>query len=491
MGYRKIRKLKKDQPDQTGDVRTLNSRVSYQTTLEEFKDSADLFYNTIPHLNLHFILLKNIANEKKIQMYLVDPFENADGGQVQDILSEKMYMKSNDPDTVYNAILSGQAAIFFRDQAHIVDVFGPETRAVNESGTESVISGPHEAFNESAGKSISLIRRRIKSTRLKVVKLKAGEVTKTDIYLLYIEGLVNTDMLSMLKKRITSIEIDGVFDTNMLVQMIDDNPFSLFPQFLTTERPDAASSKLIEGKIIGITDGSPYAFIAPTSIFEFFNSPDDYYQRWAVATALRVLRYSALFITIFLTAFYVALTTFHYEMIPTRLLITLMESRSKVPFPPIYEAMLLEFTIELLREAGARLPTKIGQTIGIVGGIVIGQAAVQAGFTSNILIISVALSAVASFVVPSYIMSSSIRIIRFLLIFMAGIWGNYGIMVGLSMILIHLSGVKSLSTSYLTPLAPFFGRDLRDIVFRAPFSLLKTRPAQERTPNSVRTKRKI
>jgi hypothetical protein len=276
----------------------------------------------------------------------------------------------------------------------------------------------------------------------------------------------------------------------MLIQYIDDFPNSIFPLFPTTERTDSAISRLVAGRVIGILDGSPSVFSAPASFFEFFSSPDDYYQRWLLGTATRILRFIAFLITVNFTALYVSVTTFHYEMVPEALLLTLTESRSRVPFPPIYEALLMEVTIELLREAGARLPTKIGQTIGIVGGIVIGQAAVQAGLTSNILIIAVASSAISSFVIPSYVMSASIRLIRFGLIFLAGMMGNLGLMMGIAMVVIHLSGLTSLNTSYITPVSPFKFKDWRDVFIRAPFWALKERPSQSKSPNKIREKMK-
>ncbi|WP_254052785.1 spore germination protein [Bacillus sp. V59.32b] len=465
--------------------------VSLKDTLATFKDCDDLTQNTIPQYQLHYLYFENLVNEIKVKEFLVDPFDVNKSPEVEQILAQERYTEIKDKNILYQGLLSGEAAIFHKDKAYLVNVFGPETRAVNESETESVITGPHEAFNESAGQSISLIRRRVRSSHLKTIRISVGEITKTDIYLLYIENIVNKDFVEMFNKRVGSIKIDGIFDSNMLIQMIEDNPYSIFPQYLTTERPDVAASKLIEGKIVAITDGSPTATVAPTSFFDFFNSPDDYYQRWALGSFLRLLRYIAFGITIFFTAFYVSLTTYHYEMIPRPLLLTLLESRSRVPFPPLLEALLMEITIELLREAGARLPTKIGQTIGIVGGIVIGQAAVEAGFTSNVLIISVAISAIASFVIPSYMMSASIRLVRFGIIILAGMWGNYGIMLGIALVLIHLTGITNMGTSYLTPITPLYPQDLKDVFIRSPFSMLKSRPVQSRTPNPIREKKKL
>lgn len=257
---------------------------------------------------------------------------------------------------------------------------------------------------------------------------------------------------------------------------------------VTTERPDVVISKIIGGRIVGFLDGSPSVFSGPTSFFDFFSSPDDYYSRWILGSATRILRMIGFILTLVLTALYVSAITYHYEMIPHAMLYNLTESRSKVPFPPLFEAMMMETTIELLREAGARLPTKIGQTIGIVGGIVIGQAAVQAGFTSNILIMTVATSAITSFVVPSYIMSGSIRLIRFGFILLAGLLGNLGLIIGIGFMTIHLAGIKSLGTSYLTPISPFNLSDILDTFIRGPFWAFKKRPSIVKTKNANRNK---
>lgn len=487
MGF--FKKKYKEKPS-INEHKSNNGTVSLEETLLTFKECDDLTHNTVPQFQLQYLYFENLVNEIKVKEFLVDPFDVNKSPDVEQVLAQERYTEIKDKNKLYQGLLSGEAAIFYKDTAYLVNVFGPETRSVNESGTESVITGPHEAFNESAGQSISLIRRRVRSSHLKIVKIPVGEITKTDIYILYIENIVNKDFLEMFKKRIESIKTHGIFDSNMLIQMIEDNPFSVFPQYLTTERPDVAAAKLIGGKIVAITDGSPTAIAAPTSFFDFFNSPDDYYQRWAIGSFLRLIRYISFMITIFFTPFYVSLTTFHYEMIPRSLLLTLLESRSRVPFPPLLEALLMELTIELLREAGARLPTKIGQTIGIVGGIVIGQAAVEAGFTSNVLIISVAISAIASFVIPSYIMSASIRLVRFGIIILAGMWGNYGIILGLALVLIHLTSITNMGVSYLIPITPLYPQDLKDTLIRAPFSMLKKRPAQTRTDNVIHQKTK-
>jgi hypothetical protein len=422
---------------------------------------------------------------------VVLPLQTAQESEgVAALLNRSPFCAESDAKKLVVGILSGQVAIFYKNDAYLIDVSGFQSRAISQSETELVITGPHDAFTEKSNVNLALIRQRIKSSHLKVIKLCVGEVSKTDVYILYIQDIANMQYVDEAIRRISNIEQDSIFDTNMLMQLIDDAPYSIFPQFLTSERPDAICSKLVAGRVVGIVEGSPSAFSAPASFFEFFSSSDDYYQRWLLGTAIRLLRLLALVITINFTALYVSVTTFHYEMIPEALLLTLTESRSKVPFPPLYEALFLEVTIELLREAGARLPTKIGQTIGIVGGIVIGQAAVQAGLTSNILIIAVASSAIASFVTPAYVMSASIRLLRFGLIVLAGVWGNFGLAIGVSAIVIHMCGLTSLGSSYLSPVAPFNWRDWKDTFIVAPFRFLVERPSQAKPLNKVRNKMK-
>lgn len=456
--------------------------------LHEFHDCTDLIYRSYPHLQIELVYFEHQVDQDKLFRDVMNPILNIPDNDTQALLNQSPFSAATDMKELVIGILSGRIAIFHKQDAYLANVFGFQSRPVGESETETVITGPHDAFTERAGTNLALIRQRIKSSHLKIIKLSVGEITKTDVYVLYIKDIVNMRYVDEAIARIKNIEVDAIFDTNMLLQMIDDSPYSIFPQFLTSERPDTIGSKLIAGRVIGIVDGSPSAFSAPTSFFEYFSSSDDYYQRWLLGTASRLLRFLALLITITFTALYVSVTTFHYEMIPENLLLTLTESRSKVPFPPLYEALFLETTIELLREAGARLPTKIGQTIGIVGGIVIGQAAVQAGLTSNILIIAVAASAIASFVTPAYVMSASIRLLRFGLIMLAGIWGNFGLAVGICAIVIHMSGLTSLGSSYLTPVAPFQPKDWKDVFIIAPFRFLIERPTQSKSPNQVRNK---
>ncbi len=462
------------------------TEITLPHLLNEFSDCADFIHHTYAAKRIDVLFFGHMIDETRLASELMHYLHTNE--DLYTLLQHSNFIRTNNSKETVEGILAGNAVMLYGDMAYFIDVSSDISRAIDQSETETVITGPHESFNEVASTNLSLIRRRVKSSHLKVVKLPVGEVTNSNIYVLYIKDLVNMELVQLITKRIEKIEIDAVYDINMVIQYIDDDPYSIFPQFLTSERPDAIASKLVAGRIVGMMDGSPSMFSAPTSFFEFFSSSDDYYQRWMLGTATRLLRFIAFIITISFTSLYVSITTFQYEMIPENLLITLAESRSRVPFPPVLEALLMETTIELLREAGARLPTKIGQTIGIVGGIVIGQAAVSAGLTSNILIISVAASAISSFVIPSYIMSASFRLIRFGLILLAGIWGNMGIAFGISYIVIHLSGLTSLGTSYVTPIAPYKPKDWLDVFIRAPFSMIRERPSQSKTPNKIRNR---
>lgn len=469
-------------PDQDNQPPTLAH------TLEEFKDCSDVTHESFPEHQVDLIYFDQLVDKEKLSRHILSPLFTGTEQEVSKMLQHLKSFHTNSSKNLIVNILAGGVGVFHGSNAFVFNVYSPENRSISQSETETVITGPHDAFTEQINTSLAMIRARLRSSHLKVIKLSVGEVTKTDVYLLYMKDIVNMRFVDEAKKRIEKIEVDAILDTNMIIQYMDDNVYSIFPQFLTSERPDAIVSKLVAGRVVGMVDGSPSAFSAPTSFFEFFSSSDDYYQRWILGSAIRLLRFIAFVITISFTAMYVSVTTFHYEMIPENLILTLTESRSRVPFPPLYEALLMEVTIELLREAGARLPTKIGQTIGIVGGIVIGQAAVQAGLTSNILIIAVASSAIASFVIPSYVMSASIRLIRFGLILLAGLFGNLGILFGITAIVIHLSSLTSLGSSYLNPVAPFEPSDWKDIFIRAPFSSLRDRPTQSDSPNKVRNK---
>jgi spore germination protein len=439
-----------------------------QQFISDFNSSSDLSVTEFPHLTVKIYYFSYLINKDHYEQFLAN-IRNITPEELQSFLYHSEFKVLTDMNSVEEAILSGSAILFTDKEAYNLPFKEGMGRSISPSETETVILGAHDSFVESIDVNLSLIRKRVMSSQLKTIKLHVGNKAKRTVYLLYIEGVASGKDLEEIKQRILSIKNDAIVDTNMLVQFIDEHPNSPFPQFYTTERPDVIAYKLFDGKIVGFMDNSPFAFCTPVSFFDFMESMDDFGQRWIVSTFIKVTRYIAILVTLLFTALYVAVTTYHYEMIPQALLPTLLESRSKVPFPPVIEALFLEFLLELLREAGARLPTKVGQTIGIVGGIVIGQAAVQAGITSNILIIVVAASAIASFVVPSYLLSASIRIVRFGFIIISGFWGNLGIIFGMGILIIHLSSLTNLNSPYLLPISPMYPKFFKYSLIRGPF----------------------
>jgi hypothetical protein len=350
-------------------------------------------------------------------------------------------------------------------------------RQANDTENEFSVVGPKVGFIENIGTNLYLLRQNIVSSDLIFEEITIGSLSKTKVVLAYIDGVTNPQYVNTARQRLSEVDFDAVFDSSNLEQAISDNSNTPFPILLTTERVDRATYALILGQVAILVDGSPYVITGPTTLLDFFISPEDYFLPWIVGTFFRVIRLLGVIFSVFATPVYVAVLTFHYEVIPQDLLGPLINSRSNVPFPPILEVIFLELTIELLREAGARLPNKIGQTLGIVGGIVIGQASVEAALTSSVLLIVVALSALASFTTPIFKMSNTIRIIRFPFILLAAIWGGLGIVIGLVFLLAHLLRIKSLGNPYLVPIFPFRSNDYADSVIRSSFEIMKKRPS--------------
>lgn len=354
-------------------------------------------------------------------------------------------------------------------------------RQNNDSENEFSVVGPKVGFVENIGTNLHLLRRQIVTPNLIFRELTLGTMSKTKIVIAYIDRIVNEQVLQTVTQRVSEIEFDIIFDTSLLDQMLSDNSSSPFPSFVSTERVDKAVYALIEGQIAILADGSPYVITGPSTLFDFFTSPEDYYLPWVLGSFFRLIRMFGVMFSILASPIYVAVLTYHYEMIPKDLLGPIIFSRSNVPFPPILEVLFLEITIELLREAGARLPTKVAQTLGIVGGIVIGQASVDAALTSNILLIIVALGALASFTTPVYKMSNTIRFIRFPIILFASCWGGIGIVFSICFLLIHLGKLESFGNPYLVPLYPLRLKDFTDSFIRSSYELTVKRPSYLRT----------
>ncbi|MDR4889904.1 spore germination protein [Fredinandcohnia sp. QZ13] len=377
---------------------------------------------------------------------------------------------------ITDGILQGKSVLFVDQSAvaFLLDTGKWPERSIEDTPIESSIYAEHIGFTESGSKNIALIRKHIQNQNLKIKEYIIGERGKTKVSILYLDDVANPELIKELDTRLIKIKVDSITNCVVLEEYIEDNPYSPFPQFLVTERTDLAASEILAGRMVMVVDGAPNVLVAPATFFSFFKSMDDYTSRWLVASFIRLLRYVGFFMAIFLPATYIAVIAFHFEVIPLKLLMSIGVSRERVPFPPFIEALIMEIALEMLREAGIRLPAKIGQTVGIVGGIVIGQAAVQAGIVSNIMVIVVALTAVASFIIPNYQMGASIRLIRFPMMILASLFGFVGLSVGLMILIIHLIELKSLGISYASPVSPLRFQDWKDLFIRFPqWSILK------------------
>lgn len=353
-------------------------------------------------------------------------------------------------------LLSGFALVFLNGTVGglVVNVADIPSRAPSQAEIESTIFGPMIAFTESMEKNIALLRSYITNSDFIEEQLQLNSETKTLASMLYMKDTNALPFVEVIKKRVLNRRVKGVIGSPLFLKLLTDNKYSLFPELSLSERPDRTAQAILEGKIVIMVEGNSQVILGPSTFFDFFHSVEDRYSAWGIGLFIRIIRALALVISIYLTPMYVAALTFHYEMIPIPLLEPLLSTRSHVPFPPLIEALVMEISLELLREAGARLPTKVGQTMGIVGGIVIGQAAVQAGFTSNVLIMLGALAALGSFTTPNYMMSSSIRFMRFPVLIVAGMLGLIGIVIITAFFLIHLLRMTSYGKPYLYPLFP-------------------------------------
>lgn len=389
-----------------------------------------------------------------------------------------------------NAALSGDTLLFIDelDCVYVIATRSWPARGVSDPAGETVIRGAREGFTEIVRLNTALIRRRIRDTRLRIKSKTMGIRSKTDMAIMYIDDIVNKEVLQELEDRIDKINIDAVFDSGYIGQLIEDNKYSPFPQIQSTERPDVVAAALYEGRVALIVDNSPFAIIVPTTLPNLFQSPDDYYQRWMHSSIVRIIRILSIFISITAPSLYVSITSFHTATIPTELAYAIAASREGLPFPAFIEAIIMEVFLALLMEAVVRLPRPIGATIGIVGGLIIGQSAVSAGIVSPIMIIIVAITAITTFVTPNYEVTGALRLVRVLLIIAAAIVGLYGVMTGLILLLIHLVRMKSFGIPYLAPAVSTNTKDLKDLYIRAPISALKERPEYMKTGDKIRQK---
>ncbi|MFS0907556.1 spore germination protein [Priestia aryabhattai] len=444
------------------------------------------------------VYVEGIVDNQSIQEYLLQSMmkdndkEKLNEHDALDLISEDMMTVGNvssinNWDDLFLALMAGDTLVLVDgvDQALSASTKGGEKRSISESSTQMVVRGPKGAFTESIGTNTSMVRRIIKTPDLWTETLKVGRATKTDVAIMYIHGIANDKVVEEICQRLHKIDIDSILESGYIEQLIEDQTMTPFPTMYNTERPDVVAGNLLEGRIAIFVDGTPFVLLAPAVFMQFFQSAEDYYARFDIATSIRLLRVFMFLISIIAPATYVAVTTFHQEMVPTTLIVAIAAQREAVPFPAFVEALVMELTFEILREAGIRLPKAIGSAVSIVGALVIGQAAVQASIVSPAMVIIVSITAIASFATPSFDMAISARLIRFLFMLGAASFGFYGIILVLLMMVVHLCSLRSFGVPYMAPFAPFIPVNMGDTVVRLPWWTLRQRPRLVST-NTVR-----
>ena len=401
---------------------------------------------------------------------------------VSDLIDESNVMNSVGKVLTGSTVLivDGIPSVFIIGTAH------GKTRNLEEPVSEALVRGPRVGFTEKLSVNTSLLRQHGENQHLSIIEMEVGERIKKQLVLAYIDEIVEPDLVKEVRKRIETINLDDVAESGYIEQLIEDNYLSPFTQVQSTERPDRVVAALLEGRVAILLDGTPFALIVPVTFNMLLQSPEDYYERWLPSSLIRLLRYFAAGITLFGPSLYIAFVSFHQGLIPTKLALSMMGTRQGVPFPALIEALIMEVAIEILREAGLRLPKPIGPTMGIVGGLVIGEAAVQAGIVSPIMVIVVALTAISSFAIPQYNAGITLRMLRFVSMFSAALFGLYGIILFFLFLCSHLVKLKSFGVPYLSPTVPYRAGDWKDFMVRMPFRMMKHRPRLLKPKDSIR-----
>ncbi|QWH80602.1 spore germination protein [Bacillus mycoides] len=459
---------------------------SLQDLIDKMKQSSDFVnYHTSDDETMPYWIsyYRPSLDGEKLQKYLMPTLLERPCAPLEE-LKEHIPMSgitiTNDLQKIEDMVLKGHAIIQLNQQDQkcmLANIAIDNYRAPTPPLNESTVIGPQEGFVEDIDTNINLVRKRLPVLDLHTKEMIIGEFSKTKVVMMYLDNLAEKDNVDFLEESLRALEYDQINDSAYIQELMGEK--SIFPLYINTERTDRVTKALIDGKIAIFVDGSPSVLLTPVSYFDFFISPEDYNVSWLYATFSRILRLIAVLFSICATPLYVAILNYHYELIPSDLLETLILSRAQVPFPPLIEALFLELAIDLLREAGARLPMKVGQTLGIVGGIVIGQASVQAGLTSNILLIIVALSALASFITPIYKMGNAVRLLRFPFLIFAEIGGLFGISLGFMFLFTHLFRLTSLRKPYAL-FYPTRQQSFKDSWIRFPLTMIDTRDVQAR-----------
>jgi Bacillus/Clostridium GerA spore germination protein. len=473
-----------------------NLSQDYSEFKQILNNCSDIVYREFKinkSLDALLIYIDAFVNVEQIDLNILKPLLNYDFNNINNSLINSTELNDfirtqvvsigdvNKTMSLHEAIddiLKGNAILMVNGlkEAISLDVKKYEKRNVTEPVMEPVVRGPRDGFTEDIKTNLVLVRKRLKTPSLKMEKILVGRLSKTIIYVSYLEGIASSSLVKDIKERISKIDIDAVLESGYIEELIEDNHFSVFSQFGYTERPDKLCSSMLEGHVGILIDNTPLALMAPQTLFETMQTSEDSYERYLPSIMIRFVRYIFLGLAFSLPSFYIALLTYHQGMIPKKLLFTIWASRENVPFPVLVEAIVMEIFFEGLREAGLRLPSGTGQTVSVVGALVIGDAAVKAGVVSSSMVIIVSITGIASFIIPRYNLSLSVRVLRFFMMILAGTFGLYGMFIGFLVVLIHMAKLNSFGIPYLTPLAPLDLSGLKDVLIRVPWSFMNKRP---------------
>lgn len=464
------------QPNQKDTIISPSLEENHNRLKAIFQDCDDMIIRPLKKQQSKSLIVffKSMVDQQIVDRDVLKPLTEIDGPLTIETAFDHMCVANlqivEDWQEIVRRLPYGFLALLVdgEEKAILAEVTGFETRSISAPEREVVVRGPDEAFTENVEITLSQIRRRLPVPELKVKQFIIGRTSHTRVLLFYLDGIVNQDVLEEMMERLKQVDLDVLNDGNKLQQFISDNPLSPFPQMLSTERPDRAVYELNRGKVVLAVNGTPNVLIAPHVLVDGFVTMEDYYHHFLFTSAVRLLRYINIVISLLGPSVYIALTTFHIEALPTSLLINLAAAREAVPFPALIEALLMEIAIETLREAGIRLPRAVGQAISIVGALIIGQAAVDAGLVSQAMVVVVAITGIAGFSTPYYETGITLRLLRFPIMFLSAVLGMYGVLFGTIAILIHLSHLRSIGVPYLAPITPTVWRDWKNVFWLSP-----------------------
>lgn len=426
---------------------------------------------TIQNKQIFILYIPQITNRNSLSENAIKPLLQYNGQQeitADLVMSSIIYLddvfSEEDKNKITDYIVKGSSVIIVSGSSNyiVANTEQVEKRSIQSPEVEASVRSPRDAFNENLDSNISLIRHRIKDSTLKIDYCTVGRRTKTSVAVIYLQDVANSKHVTELKNILEGIDVDGVLESGYIQKFISNKNSTLFPQVGISERSDSACANILEGRVCILVDGSNLALISPKNFIGFLDAGDDHYDNIYIGKFLKVLRFSALVMTLTLSSLYVTVVAFHSDILPAQYILALAASRVQVPVNALTEALLMELVLELLREANLRLPKQIGSSISIVGTIVIGQAAVSAGLVSPLMVIIVALSSMASFAVTDYTIMNPIRLLKFLMIFLCGVFGLFGFIMGLSIILIKITSIENFGVPYTATIAPFNKQDFKN-----------------------------